>query len=427
MIVYSPDDGSDGPRRIAMVVGARPNFVKVAPLIGALRRDPQRFEPVLIHTGQHYDSHLSDVFFEELQIPAPDIHLGVGSGTHGEQTARALVGIEQYLLDCQPDMVICVGDVNSTLACALAAAKCGVPCAHVEAGLRSRDRTMPEEINRIVADHTADWLYTTCADAGDNLRREGIDPDRIIFVGNLMIDTLQSHLDRIIACDAPEQMHVRRGRYLLLTMHRPATVDDPEGARRLLQIIRGLSARYPIVFPIHPRTRARLNAVSGNSDWPIEIGGENLILCEPQGYIEFLALQKSARAVLTDSGGVQEETTILGVPCLTLRTNTERPVTITEGTNRLVGLDIERILPVLGEIQFPHPVRYRHPRFWDGHTADRIVAHLTRVLFSTTGRRRSRDTRKRTAPANVHPERETAHDFVLVGHSDNPIPESAAR
>ncbi|MEW5873788.1 MAG: UDP-N-acetylglucosamine 2-epimerase (non-hydrolyzing) [Candidatus Zixiibacteriota bacterium] len=396
--MHNRDDHGVNYRRIALVAGARPNFVKIAPLVQALRRSHDQFEPIIIHTGQHYDQHLSDVFFSELAIPSPDVHLGIGSGTHAEQTARALIGIERFLLDHEPDFIICVGDVNSTLACALAAAKCGIPCAHVESGLRSRDRSMPEEINRIVADHTADWLYTTCADAGDNLRREGIDPDRIVFVGNIMIDTMMAQMDRIIACDSPAQVGVRRGEYLLLTMHRPVNVDDPEHAGILLDIIHSLTARHKIVFPIHPRTKARLSDFGGGEEWAGRVGRGNLILCEPQGYIEFLALQKSALAVLTDSGGVQEETTMLGVPCLTLRTNTERPVTITEGTNRLVGLDLDRILAVLDEIQFPHPVRYRHPRFWDGKTAGRIVAHLARVVTSKARISRTHRVAASTAP-----------------------------
>ncbi|HUU44974.1 MAG TPA: UDP-N-acetylglucosamine 2-epimerase (non-hydrolyzing) [Acidobacteriota bacterium] len=385
--------GTCEPHTVVLICGARPNFVKIAALHRALSARPGRCRPLIVHTGQHYSPELSDVFFRELEIPPPDLHLNVGSGSHGEQTARALTGIEACLMHYRPDLMVCVGDVNSTLAAALAAAKCRIPSAHVEAGLRSGDRAMPEEINRIVADHLCDWLYTTTDEANDNLRREGIDPARIVFAGNVMIDTLYRHLPRVDREAVLRRLRLAAGSFVLLTMHRPANVDDPDSARRLIETIRRVAQHHHVVFPMHPRTRARLSDMLQSDSWTQGGGGRGVTVCEPLGYHDFVALQQCAFAVLTDSGGIQEETTALGVPCLTLRPNTERYATVSMGTNALVGLDPERVMTTLETLPaFADRNGAIFPRlpFWDGHAAERIAEHIcTRVL----GTDDARDTR----------------------------------
>jgi UDP-N-acetylglucosamine 2-epimerase (non-hydrolysing) len=354
--------------RIIHVVGARPNYMKIAPILGAVARAGFA-EQRLVHTGQHYDPSMSDVFFRDLGMPAPDVHLGVGSGSHAEQTAKVMTGFEKLCLEERPDLVVVAGDVNSTMACAIDCAKLRIPCAHVEAGLRSFDLEMPEEINRLVTDRLCEILLTPSADGDENLLAEGTDPARIFRVGNVMIDTLLQHLPRARATGAPARLGVEAGRYAVLTLHRPSNVDDPGVLGGLLGAVAEIQKTLPVVFPVHPRTRQRLAALPGArlEDLP------GLRLCEPLGYLEFLGLTSQARLVLTDSGGLQEETTALGIPCFTLRENTERPVTITEGTNTLVGVDPAKVLAAVGEALAGRGKAGRIPALWDGKAAERIA------------------------------------------------------
>lgn len=356
-------------KTIMHVVGARPNFMKTAPLIAALARHPQQFRQLLVHTGQHYDYMMSRVFFEELALPDPDEFLRVGSGSHAEQTARVLLAFEPVLLRHRPDRVVVVGDVNSSLACALACAKLGVPVAHVEAGLRAGDRSMPEELNRILIDQIADLLFTPSPDADANLLREGVAPEQIVCVGNLMIDTLLRMLPLAVRRPTLATLGLEPGGYLLATLHRPSNVDDPGQLGAISAALQQISRRLPVVFPAHPRTRQRLDAAGFTP-------GAALRLIEPLGYLDFLALQRSARLVLTDSGGVQEETTCLGVPCLTARPNTERPITITQGTNRLVASDTDAIIAAVDAVLATERPAAQRPELWDGVAAERAAAVL---------------------------------------------------
>jgi len=361
------------------VAGARPNFMKIAPLMTELGRRADRFEAILVHTGQHYDQAMSESFFRDLGIPEPDVNLGVGSGSHGEQTAQVLVAIEKILVERRPDAVLVVGDVNSTVAATLAAVKLHIPVAHVEAGLRSFDRTMPEEINRVLTDAVSRWLFTTEPAAEANLQREGVPGDRIHFVGNVMIDTLLAHRERARTLATLDRLGLEAGRYAVLTLHRPSNVDSADQLRRLFGVLSRLGDRIPVVFPVHPRTA---NAIRSN------LQGErlNLRMTEPLGYLEFLRLMMDARMVLTDSGGIQEETTALGVPCLTLRDGTERPVTVSEGTNTIVGTDPEAIEAAIEKQLASPPPTGRRPALWDGRAAVRIVDVLERELRERTGR-----------------------------------------
>lgn len=355
------------------VVGARPNFMKVAPLMASLSRRGARQR--LVHTGQHFDQRMSGVFFEELGLPRPDVDLGVGSGTHGEQTGRVMIAFERALLEGErPDLVVVPGDVNSTVAAALVAAKLGIPVAHLEAGLRSFDRSMPEELNRLVTDHLADLLLTPSPDADENLLREGIPAARIARVGNLMIDTLLAHLPRARALRVPEAMGLAPGGYAVVTLHRPANVDAPAALAPLLRALAEVARRVPVIFPVHPRTRAALAhpALAG--------AAAALRLVEPLGYLEFLSLTSSARLVLTDSGGLQEETTALGVPCVTLRENTERPVTVTEGTNQVVGLEPGRIVAAARRALDGEGPRGHRPALWDGRAGERAAEAIGAFL-----------------------------------------------
>ena len=361
---------------ILNVVGARPNMMKIAPIVEAMHQQPA-IRQTLLHTGQHYDEKMSQVFFDDLGIPKPDIYLGVGSGTHAEQTARVMVEFERILVREKPDAVLVVGDVNSTLACSVTAAKLWVPVAHVEAGLRSRDRKMPEEINRIVTDALSDWLFTTSRGASDNLRQEGIAEEKIFFVGNVMIDTLHKHRERAAQLQTPERYGLEAGNYALVTLHRPSNVDVPEVFRWILDALLDIQQAIPILFPIHPRTRKRIDEF-GLSD-QIDAAA-NLYLIEPQGYLAFLDLMMHARLALSDSAGVQEETTILGVPCLTIRENTERPVTVTDGTNELVGMTPDKIRAAAYTILRGEGKAGRVPELWDGHAAERIVAILSQQM-----------------------------------------------
>ena len=360
---------------ILHVVGARPNFMKVAPILAALRaRGGVR--QTLVHTGQHYDVKMSDVFFQDLGMPAPDVHLGAGSGSHAQQTAKVMLAIEPVLERERPDVVVVAGDVNSTLAVALVARKLGLGVAHVEAGLRSRDWSMPEEINRVLTDRLATLLFTPSRDGDRNLLAEGIDPAAIHFVGNVMIDSLRAALPRARERGALGQRGLSPKGYALATLHRPSNVDDPEALGRVLAALAAVAQRLPVLFPVHPRTQARIAAGPALQAQVQEAKG--LLLCDPLGYLDFLALMDGARLVLTDSGGIQEETTALGVPCLTLRENTERPVTIEVGTNRLVGGDPARIVPAAIEILDGPQEAGGIPELWDGHAAGRIADVLLR-------------------------------------------------
>jgi UDP-N-acetylglucosamine 2-epimerase (non-hydrolysing) len=350
--------------RILYVVGTRPNFVKTAPVIGALRERHPEGRHTIVHTGQHYDRLMSEVFLEELGVPAPDYMLEVGSGSHAAQTARTMERLEPVLADERPDLVMVPGDVNSTLAAALTAVKMGIPVAHIESGLRSFDLTMPEEVNRIVADRFAEWLFLHSPEAVTNLRSEGIPDERMHMVGNTMIDTLVALEERFRAAGSAARLGVEPGAYLLVTLHRPALVDGPLLGETVAQLA-ALAQEIPVVFPVHPRTRKMMEGLQ--PDRP------GLLLTDPLGYLDFLSLIADARAVLTDSGGIQEETTYLGVPCFTLRDNTERPVTVTSGTNTLLGLDpaaIARIPGVLAEGRQTPP---GPPPLWDGRAAERIA------------------------------------------------------
>lgn len=350
--------------RLLHVVGTRPNFVKMAPVIGACRERFGESSNVVVHTGQHYDRAMSDVFFTELGVPEPDHMLGVGSGSHAEQAARIIERLEPVLRDERPDLVIVPGDVNSTLAAALCAAGLEIPIAHVESGLRSFDREMPEEINRIVVDHLSEILFLHSAEATENLAAEGSPPERAHMVGNTMIDTLVALEDRIRSQAAAGALGLQQGSYLLVTLHRPALVDG-ELLGDAMNALAAVASEMPVLFPVHPRTRARLEALGLDSQ-------EGVTLAEPAGYLDFLSLEADAGAVLTDSGGIQEETTWLGVPCFTLRDNTERPVTVRAGTNTLLGLDPGRIaeIPSLLDGIDASPQR---PDLWDGHAAERIA------------------------------------------------------
>ncbi|MGE0744125.1 MAG: non-hydrolyzing UDP-N-acetylglucosamine 2-epimerase [Rhodospirillales bacterium] len=357
-----------------LIAAARPNFMKVAPLYHALAAEPW-CRPVLIHTGQHYDANMSDAFFRDLKLPEPAHHLGVGSGSHAEQTAGVMVAYERICRETPPAMCIVVGDVNSTLACTLAAAKLLVPVAHLEAGLRSGDRTMPEEINRIVTDSIADVLWTPSPDGDANLEREGVAPARVTRVGNIMMDSYELLRPAIEAAATRADFGLPAGGYGVVTLHRPSNVDDRDKLAGLVAALARIAARLPLVFAVHPRTRKNLETFGL---LPALAACPGIRLTEPMGYVRFMGLVREARLAVTDSGGIQEETTYLDIPCLTLRENTERPVTVTEGTNRL--LDAARLETAVAEVldgKWPHG---RRPDLWDGRTAARVVADLKRRL-----------------------------------------------
>lgn len=360
------------PLKIVNVVGARPNFMKIAPIIEEMRKHDD-LAPFLLHTGQHYDHAMSTLFFEHLGLPLPDVYLGIGSGNHGEQTGKIMIAFEKCLQDLKPDMVLVVGDVNSTIACGLVAVKMGIKLAHVEAGLRSFDRTMPEEINRILTDQISDYLFITEKSAERNLLAEGIAPGKIFFVGNVMIDSLLKHLERAGQSRILNELGLSSGQYLLVTLHRPANVDDPEVLKPLLDVLGRLSEFEPVLFPMHPRTQGRLQEFGFDKQagrYP------NLRLCEPLGYLDFLHAMANSRLLITDSGGIQEETTVLGIPCITARDNTERPVTVEVGTNVVVGRDPDRIFAEAQKILEGKGKAGRRPDLWDGKAAERIVEIL---------------------------------------------------
>ncbi len=359
--------------RLLLVAGARPNFMKIAPIVGELHKRGG-FAWTLVHTGQHYNAAMSDVFFDQLDIPRPDVDLGVGSASHARQTAAIMSAFEPVLLEQRPELVVVVGDVNSTLACALVAAKLNVSIAHIEAGLRSFDRSMPEEINRVLTDRLSELLFTTEGSAGENLVREGIAEHRIHFVGNVMIDTLLAHRDRARAMRVPESHGLTPDRYAVLTMHRSSNVDDDSVFARLLEAIAEIARDIPVVFPVHPRTRS---VVSRSALAAALVHEGRLRLFDPLGYLEFLGLMIGCRVMLTDSGGIQEETTVLGVPCITLRNNTERPVTVSHGTNRVAGTDPSRILDAWRRV-LREPPAPAVPPLWDGAAAGRIIDVIER-------------------------------------------------
>lgn len=362
--------------KIDIIAGARPNFMKIAPIIRALKDHRQRGGTLtfrLVHTGQHYDRRLSGAFFEQLDIPDPDENLEVGSGTQAEQTAAIMIRYEALLLGQRSDLCLVVGDVTSTMACAIAARKLCVPVAHIEAGIRSGDRSMPEEVNRLVTDAITDWFFTTSEAANQNLRRAGIEDERIFFVGNTMIDTLLINIDRLRPPAVVEELGLEPEGYFVTTLHRPGNVDDGTGFSRLLGAIGEGTRGLPVVFPVHPRTAKTLAALPALPD--------SIHLVEPQPYLEFNWLVKHARAVITDSGGITEETTVMGVPCLTLRDSTERPETITMGTNELIGTDPAMLKPALDKLFAGQWKKGTTPDRWDGRTGERIVAVLASVLL----------------------------------------------
>jgi UDP-N-acetylglucosamine 2-epimerase (non-hydrolysing) len=362
--------------KVILVAGARPNFMKVAPIYAEMKRRRDEFAPLIVHTGQHYDAAMSDAFFEDLKMPKPDIYLGVGSASHAVQTARIMTEFEPVVLEHRPEWVVVVGDVNSTIACALVCAKLGIRVAHVEAGLRSRDRTMPEEINRILTDAISDLLLTTSRDADANLAAEGISAEKIRFVGNVMIDSLLEHLK------LSEDSNIRSGLgldakdYAVLTLHRPSNVDDKESFSGIAEALIDIADRLPIVFPVHPRTRAKIEEFGLGE----KLTNAGIMMIEPLGYLDFMRLYSGSRLVLTDSGGLQEETTVLGIPCLTLRNNTERPVTIEMGTNILVGTNRDKIVEAAKEVlnSGPGGSGKMIPPLWDGKAAVRICDELLR-------------------------------------------------
>ena len=360
--------------RILSIVGARPNLPKIAPLMWEMQRHPE-IEPILVHTGQHYDERLSDIFFRQMGIPAPHVNLGVGSGSHAVQTAEVLKRIEPLLIERRPDLVLVVGDVNSTIAVSLAAAKLGVRVAHVEAGLRSFDRSMPEEINRVLTDALADYLFVTEEGAIENLLNEGRPRETIHFVGNVMIDSLRHFLPLSQSSTIGDELNLKDGtdwrRFAVLTLHRPSNVDSSERLAHLLGAIDSVAEEVSVIFPVHPRTQQRLTQAGVKHH-------ANVCVIPPVGYLDFLCLLRKATLVLTDSGGIQEETTALGVPCLTLRENTERPITISQGTNLLVGTDPAKIVAAATDILAGRGKIGRIPQLWDGHTAERIVDILMR-------------------------------------------------
>jgi len=347
--------------KIINVVGARPNFMKIAPIMRVMKRY-RNIDPILVHTGQHYDANMSDAFFKDLELPKPDIHLEVGSGTHAAQTARVMERFEKVLFKEKPDLVLVAGDVTSTLACALAASKLRIKVAHVEAGLRSFDRRMPEEINRVLTDQMSDFLFTTCEDADRNLAREGIAQDKVFLVGDVMIDTLLYYIKKDSLSGADE------AQYAVVTLHRPSNVDDKDTFERISSALNKIARSIPIIFPVHPRTRGQIKRFGFEKYY-----NGNIKLLDPLGYLDFIKLYSKAKMVLTDSGGIQEETTVLDIPCLTIRENTERPITIKQGTNILVGTDENRIVKEAKKILRGERKRRKTIKYWDGKAADRIV------------------------------------------------------
>ncbi len=362
------------PTKIFLIAGARPNFMKIAPIWEEMKKYPDRFQPLFVHTGQHYDDQMSRIFLQDLGLPQPDVYLGVGSGSQGFQTAKIMIEFEKAMNRERPDLVMVVGDVNSTLACALVAVKMCVPVAHVEAGLRSFDRTMPEEINRILTDQLSDYLFITCKEANENLSREGIVGKKIHFVGNVMIQSLLRYRQKAERSQILAELGLNRGEYCLLTLHRPSNVDQRETFQSILEALVCIQHKIKVVFPVHPRTQKQMKQFG--FDNTMTQSSNNLIITNPFGYLDFLCLEMNAKFLLTDSGGLQEESTFFGIPCLTLRENTERPVTVTQGTNILVGTDPTRIVKESLDILKGNGKRGEVPELWDERVAQRIVKVL---------------------------------------------------
>lgn len=359
--------------KVLNIVGARPNFMKIAPIVREMKKRSDEFLPLIVHTGQHYDAAMSDSFFEDLGIPEPDYHLEIGSASHAVQTAQIMMAFEPVALKEKPDWVLVVGDVNSTIACALVCSKLGIKIAHVEAGLRSGDMTMPEEVNRLLTDRISDLLLTPSEDGDENLRKEGVSKGKIKFVGNVMIDSLFYSLERSKHSAIREDLNLGGTEYAVATLHRPSNVDEQETFAGILIALAEISAKIPIIFPAHPRTKSRISEFGFKN----LIEGSNIKLIEPLGYLDFLRLYSGAKLVLTDSGGLQEETTALGIPCLTIRENTERPITIELGTNQLVGVDSDKIKKSAFEIlENESEIDAKIPPLWDGKTAERICDAL---------------------------------------------------
>lgn len=364
--------------KIIQVVGARPNFMKVAPLQRAFQKFPE-VQTLIVHTGQHYDSAMSDIFFRQLELPQPDYFLGVGGGSHTEQTAKIMLAFEKILTDEKPDIVLVVGDVNSTIACALVAVKMNIAVAHVEAGLRSNDRTMPEEINRILTDSISDWLFVTEPDGLRNLRNEGVSEEKIHYVGNTMIDSLAYYLPKLDEIDLPEDLHekgINPNEYIIVTMHRPSNVDTEEGLKQTLSVIKLAAGYKKVVLPLHPRTKNNLQKFGLENEI---FNHHDIIITEPLGYLPFIKLLKDAWLVVTDSGGIQEETTYLKIPCLTFRKSTERPITVTAGTNTMISeLNVALVKEKIEELAAGNYKKGQIPERWDGHTAERIAEILVK-------------------------------------------------
>jgi len=377
------------PTKVIHIVGARPNFMKIAPLMEEMSKYPQDFDQFLLHTGQHYDEGMSKSFFDDLRLTKPDVYLGVGSGTHAVQTGKIMIEFERVCLQEKPDLVIVVGDVNSTIACALVAAKLCIPIAHIEAGLRSFDRTMPEEINRVLTDQISDYLFTTCEDANQNLIKEGIPENKIFFVGNVMIDTLLSHIEIAKNSIILEKLGLRKNnkikKYAVLTLHRPSNVDNPIILRGILKALNELAKEITVIFPAHPRTikqirnfkhQKMVNYEENFLSEGLNNTNRNVLTIPPLSYLDFLCLMSNAAIVLTDSGGIQEESTVLGIPCLTLRNDTERPITVKEGTNIVVGNNPDKIINTALSILKNQNLRKKIPKYWDGRASERIVRIL---------------------------------------------------
>jgi UDP-N-acetylglucosamine 2-epimerase (non-hydrolysing) len=362
--------------KVINVVGARPNFMKIAPIVEAMNGHPEKIQHLLVHTGQHYDKHMSQTFFDDLGISAPDVNLGVGPGSHAEQTARIMVAFEKVCLKEKPDLVVVVGDVNSTMACTITAKKLGIEAAHVEAGLRSRDMSMPEEINRLCTDVLCDYLFVTDHFAIENLVSEGVKKDRIFFVGNVMIDTLLRFKEKAEQLNMPQKFELIPKQYATITLHRPSNVDDPEILEWILDAFSQIAYEVPLILPLHPRTKKNVEMFGLWHYFSTTNEKGRICVKEPMGYLEFLSLNMHAKMVMTDSGGLQEETTILGVPCLTIRSNTERPITCEVGTNQMVGNDPKKIIEAAGRVLSGNHAKGGIPEKWDGKASQRIVEHL---------------------------------------------------
>ncbi len=362
-------------KKVISVVGARPNFMKIAPIHKAFQKYNGKIQHLICHTGQHYDENMSKVFFEDLELPEPHFYLGIGSGSHAEQTARIMIEFEKVLLVEKPDLIIVVGDVNSTIACTLVATKLKIKAAHVEAGLRSFDRDMPEEINRLLTDAISDYLFVTEKSGIENLKNEGVSNGKVFFTGNVMIDSLTNYLHKAKVSNIHNEYQLEKGKYVLVTLHRPSNVDTKEGLKALLHLLNTVAEKRKLLFPIHPRTKS--NMIKFGLDNTLE---ENVILTDPIGYIDFLALTKDAELIITDSGGIQEESTYLGVQCITVRNNTERPITVEIGTNQLIGTDLSKVEKAALEVLDGKIKTGKIPELWDGKAAERIAEILFQKL-----------------------------------------------